>query len=253
MRNKNAQISIGLVCLVLSFFVVVQLKNVKNSEVNTYPSQIRLEQTQELLRLEKEKSESLYKQVMEYKDEVKEYQERAISNDSAVDMLKRDLENAEIQAGIVSVEGPGVVVKLEDGDTMNPANMDENMFVVHQDDVLKVLNELKAAGAEALSVNEQRIISTSEIRCSGNTITINNTRTAAPFVIKAIGDPDQLESGLTMRGGIADELSGWIKLEISKHQKGIVIPSYAGKFEFKKAKIITNAQAVESTEKNKKN
>lgn len=245
MKNIKAQISIGLVCLILSFLIVVQLKSVKNNTVSTYPSQVRLEQAQELLRLEKEKTETLYKQVMEYKDQIAQYQDQIQNDDGMVDMLKEDLHKAQIQAGIVSVEGPGLEIKLQDGDMTSPVNADDNLYVVHQDDVLKVLNELKAAGAEALSVNDQRLISTSEIRCSGNMITINNTRTAAPFVIKAIGDPDQLESGLMMRGGIIDELSRWINIEIKKVNKGLVIPAYMGNYEYEYAKIITNSEAAE--------
>jgi len=245
MKNIKAQIAIGFVCIILSFFVVVQFKSVRNNTVSTYPSQVRLEQAQELLRLEKEKTETLYKQVMEYKDQIAEYQDQIQNEDGQVDMLKTALNQAEIQAGTVSVEGPGLEIKMEDGDTVNPANVDENLYIVHQDDVLKVLNELRAAGAEAIAVNNQRVLATSEIRCAGNTISINNTRTAAPFIIKAIGDPNQLESGLMMRGGIMDELSSWIKIEIKKVNKGLIIPAYMGKFEFKHGKVITNAEAVE--------
>ena len=91
MKNIKAQISIGLVCLILSFFIVLQLKSVKDNTVETYPNQVRLEQAQELLRLEKEKTEALYKQVMEYKDEIGEYQSRAANNDDMMDMLKNML------------------------------------------------------------------------------------------------------------------------------------------------------------------
>ena len=115
---------------------------------------------------------------------------------------------------------------------------------MHQDDILRILNELRSAGAEALSVNDQRVLATSEIRCAGNTVSINNTRTAAPFVIKAIGDPEQLESGIKMRGGIFDDLSPWISIELKKVTDDIVIPAYAGKIEFKHAKIITNKEAM---------
>ena len=181
---------------------------------------------------------------MEYKDEITEYQSRVQTEDGMVDMLREDLKRAEILAGTVAMEGPGLEIKMEDGDVVDPENTDQNLFVVHQNDVLKVLNELKAAGAEAISVNGQRVVATSEIRCAGNTISINNTRTAAPFVIRAIGDPAQLESGLMMRGGIMDELSGWIKIEIKKIDSGLVIPAYLGQVEYKHGKVITNAEAV---------
>ena len=240
MKNRKAQLSIGFVCMILSFFIVLQLKTVKNNTVNTYPTQIRVEQSQELLRLEKEKNEALYKQVMEYKDEIAEYQSQV----DADEILIKDLRNAEIVAGMVSVQGPGLMITVNDGDVASNINIDENLYVVHQDDILRILNELRSAGAEALSVNDQRVLATSEIRCAGNTVSINNTRTAAPFVIKAIGDPEQLESGIKMRGGIFDDLSPWINIELKKVADNIVIPAYAGKIEFKHAKIITNKEAL---------
>ena len=240
MKNRKAQLSIGFVCMILSFFIVLQLKTVKNNTVNTYPTQIRVEQSQELLRLEKEKNEALYKQVMEYKDEIAEYQTQV----NADEILIKDLRNAEIVAGMVSVQGPGLMITLNDGEVASNINIDENLYVVHQDDILRILNELRSAGAEALSVNVQRVLATSEIRCAGNTVSINNTRTAAPFVIKAIGDPEQLESGIKMRGGIFDDLSPWISIELKKVTDDIVIPAYAGKIEFKHAKIITNKEAM---------
>ena len=240
MKNRKAQLSIGFVCMILSFFIVLQLKTVKNNTVNTYPTQIRVEQSQELLRLEKEKNEALYKQVMEYKDEIAEYQTQV----NADEILIKDLRNAEIVAGMVSVQGPGLMITLNDGEVVSNINIDENLYVVHQDDILRILNELRSAGAEALSVNDQRVLATSEIRCAGNTVSINNTRTAAPFIIKAIGDPEQLESGIKMRGGIFDDLSPWISIELKKVTDDIVIPAYAGKIEFKHAKIITNKEAM---------
>jgi uncharacterized protein YlxW (UPF0749 family) len=240
MKNRKAQLSIGFVCMILSFFIVLQLKTVKNNTGNTYPTQIRVEQSQELLRLEKEKNEALYKQVMEYKDEIAEYQSQV----DADEILIKDLRNAEIVAGMVSVQGPGLMITVNDGDVASNINIDENLYVVHQDDILRILNELRSAGAEALAVNDQRVLATSEIRCAGNTVSINNTRTAAPFVIKAIGDPEQLESGIKMRGGIFDDLSPWINIELKKVTDNIVIPAYAGKIEFKHAKIITNKEAL---------
>jgi len=94
------------------------------------------------------------------------------------------------------------------------------------EDILKVVNELRSAGAEAISVNEQRVISTSEIRCAGTTIFINGERVGAPFVIKAIGDPALLESAMLMRGGYVDGLKEWgIGITITR-ETDVVIPKY---------------------------
>jgi len=92
---------------------------------------------------------------------------------------------------------------------------------VRYDDLLKLVNELNAAGAEAIAINDERIIATTEIRNAGNYIVINTNRYSAPFEIKAIGNPDTLEAALKLLGGVADDLGyicrstsrGWTILE----------------------------------------
>ena len=92
--------------------------------------------------------------------------------------------------------------------------------------MIKLANALTNAGAEAISVNGQRIISTSEIRCAGTTIFINGERVGAPFIINAIGDPASLESGVTMRGGYVDGLKEWGLGVTITRETDVVIPKY---------------------------
>ncbi|MEG2858232.1 MAG: DUF881 domain-containing protein, partial [Clostridia bacterium] len=135
----------------------------------------------------------------------------------AATLLSEQLERAEILAGMTEVHGKGITITLADSAKPNTTNADENSFVVHDDDLLRVINELRAAGAEALSLNGERILATSEVRCAGATVSINNTRYGAPFVVRAIGDPNTMEKALMMRSGIVDELMTFnIKVDIQK-------------------------------------
>ena len=91
-----------------------------------------------------------------------------------------------------------------------------------------VVNELRAAGAEAIAINGQRLTGTSEIRCAGPTLSVNNVRSSAPFEIRAIGDKKSLENALRMRGGVAETLGVWgIQLDI-KASNDVYIPPYRG-------------------------
>ena len=102
------------------------------------------------------------------------------------------------------------------------------MYVIHDDDILKVVNELRAAGAEAVSINGQRLIGSSEIRCAGPTLSVNNVRSSAPFEIRAIGEPKNLENALKMRGGVMETLKVWgIQMEI-KSSDSVYVPAYKG-------------------------
>jgi len=95
-------------------------------------------------------------------------------------------------------------------------------------DGVTALKELRAAGAEAISVNGQRLTGTSEIRCAGPTLSVNNVRSSAPFEIRAIGDKKSLENSLRMRGGVAETLGVWgIQLDITVSDD-VYIPPYRG-------------------------
>lgn len=122
------------------------------------------------------------------------------------ELLNEILLRRKMQAGYQKLQGKGVIIELMDseeeaGDGENPNNL-----LIHDQDILILLNDLKVAGAEALSVNGQRIVSRSEIKCSGATITINGTTYGQPFVIKAIGDPKQLEAAVLSPDSYGDIL-----------------------------------------------
>jgi len=133
----------------------------------------------------------------------------------------------QILAGTVAVEGPGVEVTLDDAKKPLTADENPNLYVIHDEDVLLVLNELRAAGAEALGINGERVTALTEIRCIGPTILMNKTkRIAAPFVIQAIGNPDSLRSALMMPGGVYDQLKDFVTINI-KNSNNIKIKAAA--------------------------
>lgn len=142
--------------------------------------------------------------------------------------IAQQLELAQLHAGLIPLVGPGVVVTLDDSTRPVTAGENPMSYIIHDEDVLRAVNELAASGAEALSINGQRIIGRSEIRCTGPTITINGVRTAPPIVITAVGNPDVLESAINMRGGIAEELKTWgIQVGV-KHESSVTVPAYKG-------------------------
>jgi uncharacterized protein YlxW (UPF0749 family) len=111
----------------------------------------------------------------------------------------------------------------------------EDLFIIHDEDLLKVVNELRDAGAEAISINDERLLSTSEMRCAGSTVSVNNNRYAAPYIIKAIGSPENLEYALRMPGGVSDVLARWgIELAIEQKDK-LIIKAYTGVIQYKYA------------------
>lgn len=134
------------------------------------------------------------------------------------------------RAGLTTVSGTGVVVTINDSKVPVKDNENPNLYLIHDEDILRIVNELRAGGAEAIAINDQRLIGVSEVRCAGPTIMVNGKVFAPPFVIKAIGDPKTLSAALTMRGGIVDTLKYWgIELKIQKENQ-VVVPDFNGTF-----------------------
>lgn len=210
--------SIIFICFILGFMISVQLKTTQDTLKSSTQYQ-RIEKLSDmLLRTEQERDE-LKSEIVRLKNDA--------------DVHSEFPEKVNLLAGTTAVKGPGVILSIEDSKKTISDTDNTNLYIIHDEDVLKVINELRAAGAEAIALNDQRLIATSEIRCAGPTISVNNTRVAAPFVIKAIGDAKNMEAAIKMRGGVAESLSVWgIKLEI-KQDNNIVIPAYKGATEFK--------------------
>ncbi|TYO95900.1 DUF881 domain-containing protein [Desulfallas thermosapovorans] len=159
------------------------------------------------------------------------------ATDPELSKLKKDLEEARQKAGMKEVQGAGVEVTLNDSSKELQPGENPNFYVLHDGDVLRVLNELKAAGAQAISLNGQRIITTTEIRCIGPSILVNkNQRLSPPFVISAVGSPETLSSALKMKNGVIDYLQFWgIQVDVKKVDK-LTIPAYTGSLVFDYAK-----------------
>lgn len=107
------------------------------------------------------------------------------------------LEAAAEQAGTVAVSGPAVAVTLTDApETVRPAGVDADLLVVHQQDIQAVINALWSGGAEAMTIQGQRIGARSGVKCVGNTVVLHGVPYAPPYEIVAIGDQARLERAL---------------------------------------------------------
>ncbi len=115
-------------------------------------------------------------------------------------LLEQEVDEYKAIAGFLGLEGPGVLVLISDGERELLDGEDANNLLVHDIDVLNIVNDLKIAGAEAISLNGQRIISVSEINCAGPTIKINDQVYSQPYIIKAIGNSDYLQAAIKAPG-----------------------------------------------------
>ncbi|MBQ3420663.1 MAG: DUF881 domain-containing protein, partial [Romboutsia sp.] len=84
------------------------------------------------------------------------------------------------------------IITIKDSDRELKDGENPNDLIVHDIDILRILNDLKGAGAKGICINDERVLTNSQIKCSGATITINETTYGQPFVIKAVGDKQSL-------------------------------------------------------------
>lgn len=241
--GKNAQYAIAFICLLLGIMISMQFKTVKKQQVTVVQKQRNDELALELKRVLDEKS-ALETRLLEYEKRIFDFEEASAATSSTAKLIKEELENARVAAGLSDVEGAGVIVTLNDNaaGVGQAGSTDPNVFLIHDEDILAVINELNAAGAEAISLNDQRIVASTAIRCVGPVVSINDTRVAAPFIIHAIGDPDALEAALKLPGGVIDYLSPWgIQISIKKSNK-ITVPKYGQTLQFRHAMPISKKE-----------
>ncbi|NLY42433.1 MAG: DUF881 domain-containing protein [Clostridiaceae bacterium] len=224
--------------------ISIQFKSVRRNNKLVSSQFQRADELQVQLNKERENNEKLYQQLIQYEKDLNALRQDVSEKSGYAKSLLEQLNRAEILAGLTDVEGKGVIVTLNDSKlkSENFGQSDENYFIIHDEDILMVINELADAGAEAMSLNDERLLATSEIRCAGATVSVNNNRYSTPFVIKAIGDPDTLEAALNLRGGVKDILSTWgIEVTVKKSNK-IMIPRYNGVINFKYAKPVVKKE-----------
>ncbi|MGC5627844.1 DUF881 domain-containing protein [Georgenia sp. Z1344] len=119
-----------------------------------------------------------------------------------------------VAAGAAPVSGPGVEVALDDApvpESGMPADRVADDYVVHQQDVEGVINALRAGGAEALTVQGQRLLPTTTVRCVGNVLYVGTRVYSPPFVVGAVGDPDELTDALEESEAV-DVYRQWVEL-----------------------------------------
>lgn len=233
-KNYKAQISLGIVFMILAFLITIQFRSVTINNAAVNQNNQRVEDLLSELGKQQEENEKLKTQITEYEASIAQYR-----SESGLAFMEEQLNRAEILAGLVDVKGPGVVVTLDDAKKRtNGSGIEVNSTLIHDEDLRRVINELSAAGAEAIAINDSRIISTSAVRCVGPTVLVNDTKMAPPYRISAIGKPEQLEAALNLNGGVIDGLRVWgFEIDIAKSEE-LLILKYSGTLNFRSATAV---------------
>ena len=226
-------ICVACTALILTMIMFTQFKTVDETDITAIETMRETELRSELASW-KEKYEDIETKMEEVDSKINEYRQELEANANTSTVLQEEVKEAESYLGYISLQGQGIIVTLKDTDNKS----------VNYSHLLQLVNELNIAGAEAISINDERIVAMSDIvTIKDRIVMVNSKKISGPFIIKAIGDKKYFESALNIKGGYIDLMNADgidVSYVVEDH---IVVPAYNGEQKFEHAK--------ENVEKNK--
>ncbi len=229
MQSKAREYSFIIPFIILGIVFSIQARsNILNNRQKV-PLESKVEMYKGMLDEEKARSKKLDNRISQLQKQNDSWRKSVYNSQNDMFMKKKAeyLETVRLKAGLTDVKGPGVVIQMNDA-LVEPGQLIEGRygdFLVHDADIIRIVNEIKKAGAQALAFRDERIISTSAQVCAGPTVLVNNRRYAVPFIIKAIGNPEVLYNVLD-NSSIVNTLRNYrIRIEISMSDE-VFIPGY---------------------------
>lgn len=228
-RFYLSQIYIAIISAIIGILLVTQFRT-QAGVIRTLRAQSDEALSQIISDLNHE-TDALRRQVASSTVQLYRYNQAAADKKVILGEAAKNLQTLEIAAGLTAVTGQGIVVTIRDREGF-----------LNRHDFLDVIQELKAAGAEAICINERRIVAKSAFGEKSGYITLNGATIKPPYEIKAIGDPEVLEQAVTILGGVKDIFSAFegVSLTVTR-QEQITIPKARGKSRFEWAKPVKSS------------
>ena len=231
-EKKVMAITIGLVCVLLLAVMFAQFRTIEKTDIAGIET-AREEELRTMISTWKTRYEETYEKTQETIKKIEEYKNTNKSVQETERLLDNDLKQTNMLVGKTDVEGEGVIITLSDNENRS----------IEDTDLIYLMNELKLAGAEAISINEKRIVNMTEIVLVNDTILINGERVASPYIVKAIGDEKYLSSALSVKNsGYIDKYKNSGKTVSMTSEKNIKIPAYNGANNLMKLKYIREVE-----------
>lgn len=188
-RSRAGVMASTGVCLVCGLMISVSAVNAGGSDLRP----TRHTDLVSLVRSESARNTALAQQLTDLRGEV----DRLAAERNQRPDLTAAVDAASEEAALTPVTGPALTVTLDDApEAIQPVGVDADALVVHQGDIQAVANALWLAGAEAMTIQGVRVVSTTGIKCVGNTVVLHGVPYAPPYVITAIGDPARMQASL---------------------------------------------------------
>lgn len=239
MNKKVLALTTGVICFILVLAIVIQIKTIKSTNSIVIQTLSNDDLRDDLLKW-KERYDNANLELENAEDKLEKTRQLAIQNSPELMQKESDLKNNNIALGLTNVSGAGVIITLKDNQGITNESIgitdDIRSYLVHDANLREIVRKLKVSGAEAISINNERVVSGTSIICSGNVIRINDRKVGSPFEIKAIGSPELLYGNLgetiarLNNSGIIVEIQKKDNVEISKYD-GTINFNYASNIE----------------------
>jgi uncharacterized protein YlxW (UPF0749 family) len=220
-----ARPGLAVSCVLVGFLAAVTVRGRPSVPVGRVPRQFVLAG---LIDRQQQTAAGLRKQIDVLRRQIGAIQADEASRRSSLAGQQQQLQQADLLAGLIPVHGPGLRVVLDDSNRRTSPTGNVNDLVIHSQDIQAVVNAMWRAGAEAIAVNDERLVSTSAVLCVGNTLLLNGTVRSPPYRIAAVGaSRDRFDADALVKA-LHDEASTFgLRFSIVA-DANIALPAYGG-------------------------
>lgn len=208
-------VALTIVCLIMGIIVAWQFGSVKaNLQIASFEKKNVSELVEDLL-AERSNNEKLQQRIEELQGELAAFDTEERVDQNTMEQLQQEVKAARVIAGLETVQGTGLILELDaEGDR-----------VIEDRHMLELINELRASDVQAMAINDERIVATTEIRKAGRYLMVNGRQLVTPYTIKAIGDPTKMENSLRLLGGILEKFDLYSFRVTLTTSEDIIIPA----------------------------
>lgn len=231
--STKDKVAMTTVCIILGIVLTLQFRTIDGVNTDIMSTQRAKQIAIEYKKLKTE-NEKINKEMNKLEKKVSQYEKNEVNKDPFLENLYKDIEKYKLLSGYKDVLGKGVVIEIDNPPEDIQLGDERNIVTEHYTFLLEIISLLNAVDTEAISINDERYTAFTEIVPAGNLLEINSTSFAAPIVIKAIGNPEDIENALRIKGGIIWFMEEGYNLKINIYKKDdIFIPKYEKVKEFK--------------------
>ena len=179
------------------------------------------------------KHQSLYQELENKEKVLAETRQNAANSNESDSKNEEAIKNNQKILGLTDISGQGLIITLDENREIDSNEvLNINGYLVHEEDLLYIVNELFNSGADAVSINDERIVSATEILCDGNIIRVNGKMIGVPITIKALGYPERLDGALSRPGGYLEVMANDGVVVTVERSENINIPKYNGVYSY---------------------